>query len=81
MVRRELRSDQWERIKDLLPGKAGDVGRTAQDNRLFIDAVLWIARTGSHWRFLPFHANQSRFCSGRPRRILNAALCGKRISK
>jgi hypothetical protein len=34
MTRRyALRDDQWERIKDLLPGKEGDVGVTAKDNR------------------------------------------------
>ena len=53
MAKRELRADQWDRIKDLLPGKEGDAGRRAEDNRKFIDAVLWIARTGSHWRELP----------------------------
>ena len=53
MARRELRGDQWQRIKDLLPGKKGDAGRTAKDNRKFIDAVLWVARTGSHWGELP----------------------------
>jgi len=53
MARRELRNDQWRRIKNLLPGKKGDAGRTAKDNRKFIDAVLWVARTGSHWRELP----------------------------
>ena len=53
MARRELRDDQWERVAPLLPGKASDAGRTASDNRLFLDAVLWIARTGSHWRELP----------------------------
>ena len=53
MARRELRGDQWQRIKELLPGKKGDAGRTAKNNRKFIDAVLWIARTGSHWRELP----------------------------
>ncbi len=53
MARRELRNDQWQRIKDLLPGKKGDADRTAKDNRKFIDAVLWVARTGSHWRELP----------------------------
>jgi hypothetical protein len=31
---------QWERIALLLPGKAGDPGRTAADNRLFSDGVL-----------------------------------------
>ena len=53
MVRRELRGVQWQRIKELLPGKKGDAGRTAKNNRKFIDAVLWVARTGSHWRELP----------------------------
>jgi len=53
MARRELRDDQWERIAGLLPGKATDRGVTAKDNRLFVDAVLWIARSGSHWRELP----------------------------
>ena len=50
MNRKLLRNDQWERIKDLLPGKKSDPGKTGGDNRLFIEAVLWIARTGSPWR-------------------------------
>ena len=50
MARRELRTDQWHRIEQLLPGKKSDAGRTAKDNRKFVDAVLWIARTGSPWR-------------------------------
>src|ERR1039457_2875555 len=53
MVRRWLRDDQWQRLESKLPGKAGDPGRTGEDNRLFIEAVLWIARTGSPWRNLP----------------------------
>ena len=48
-----LRDDQWERIKDLLPGKITDCGVTAEDNRLFLEAVLWINRTGAPWRDLP----------------------------
>ena len=47
-----LREDQWERIKDLLPGKAGDVGRRG-DNRHFIEAVMWMGRTGAPRRSLP----------------------------
>ena len=53
MPRTILRDDQWDRIKDLLPGKVGDCGVTAKDNRLFVEAVLWIARTGAPWRDLP----------------------------
>jgi len=48
-----LRDDQWERISPLLPGKAGDPGRTAADNRRFLEAVLWIVRVGAPWRDLP----------------------------
>jgi transposase len=51
--RHSISDEQWERITDLLPGKPGDPGITAKDNRLFIDAVLWIGRTGAPWRDLP----------------------------
>ena len=47
-----LSDKQYERIAPLLPGKAGDPGRTAADNRLFLEAVFWIARTGAPWRDL-----------------------------
>src|SRR5918998_1073154 len=43
----------WDRIKDLLPGRIGHVGATARNNRLFIDAVLYRIRTGIPWRDLP----------------------------
>ncbi len=52
MLRRELTDAQWNRIKDSVPGKATDCGVTGRDNRLFVDAVLWVARTGSPWRDL-----------------------------
>lgn len=48
-----LREDQWERIKDLLPGREGYVGVTAKDNRLFVEAVLYRYRAGIPWRDLP----------------------------
>ena len=53
MPRRILSDSQWERIAPLLPGKDDDPGRTARDNRDFLEAVLWIARTGAPWRDLP----------------------------
>jgi transposase len=48
-----LRDDQWERIKDLLPGRKGTEGRPAKDNRLFVEAVLYRYRAGIPWRDLP----------------------------
>ena len=48
-----LRDDQWERIQDLLPGRAGCVGVTARNNRLFVEAVLYRYRAGIPWRDLP----------------------------
>jgi len=48
-----LRNDQWARIKDILPGREGHVGGTAEDNRLFVEAVLYRFRTGCPWRDLP----------------------------
>src|SRR3954469_2518390 len=48
-----LRDDQWERIASLVPGKVGDPGRSGADNRLFVEAVLWIVRVGAPWRDLP----------------------------
>src|SRR5215471_18916147 len=53
MTRYGLRDDQWEQIKDRLPGKPGDVGATAGDNRRFVEAVLYRYRTGIPWRDLP----------------------------
>jgi transposase len=53
MRRYALRDDQWDRIKDLLPGRAGTVGVTARDNRLFVEAVLYRYRAGIPWRDLP----------------------------
>jgi transposase len=48
-----LSDEQWERVAPHLPGKKGDPGRTAADNRLFLESVLWIARVGAPWRDLP----------------------------
>lgn len=52
-VRLILKDHQWDRIAPHLPGKRSDPGRTGADNRLFVEAVLWLARTGSPWRDLP----------------------------
>ena len=68
--RYEFTEAQWARIVLLLPGKAGDPGRTGSDNRLFVNGCLWILRPGAHWRDLPerygrwksVHRRFSRWC-------------------
>src|SRR3974390_212290 len=50
MRRYALRDDQWDRIKDILPGREGHVGGTAADNRLFVEAVIYRCIP---WRDLP----------------------------
>ncbi|WP_424511433.1 IS5 family transposase [Rubrobacter taiwanensis] len=52
-ARYELTETQWRKIKDLLPGKPGDRGRTARDNRTFVNGVLWVLRSGAYWCHLP----------------------------
>ena len=53
MQRHEISDESWDRIKDMLPGRPGQQGWVAKDNRLFINAVLWIGKTGAPWRDLP----------------------------
>jgi len=53
MDRFVLNDAQWAKMEPLCLGKPGDPGRSGKDNRLFVEAVLWIARTGSPWRDLP----------------------------
>ena len=52
-VRLMLKDPQWERMQPHLPGKPSDPGRTGANGRLFVEAVLWSARTGVPWRDLP----------------------------
>ncbi len=51
--RYELSDVQWKRIEGLLPGRIDTVGRTAADNRLFVNGVLWVLRSGMRWQDLP----------------------------
>src|ERR1017187_2455800 len=48
-----LTDAQWSAMAPHCLGKQGDPGQTGGDARLFLEAVLWIARTGSPWRDLP----------------------------
>ena len=49
MRRYALHDDQWDRMRDHLPGQDGQRGVTAADNRLFVEAVLYRYRAGIPW--------------------------------
>lgn len=53
LPRHAIADADWDRIKPLLPGQRGQHGGIAKDNRRFIDAVLYVARTGIPWEDLP----------------------------
>src|SRR5829696_7662453 len=53
MDRYVLTDAQWAKMRLHCRGKKSDPGRSGEDNRRFVEAVLWIARTGSPWRDLP----------------------------
>ena len=53
MDRYVLTDAQWAKMEPHCRGKKSDPGRSGADNRRFVEAVLWIARTGSPWRDLP----------------------------
>ena len=53
MICDALRDDQWERIKDFVPGGRKGKRGPRTNNRLFLDALLWMARPGGRWRDLP----------------------------
>ena len=72
--RHDIKDNLWNKIDGHLPGSEGKVGRTAKDNRKFINAVLWIFRTGAPWRDLPpdygnWKNTHRRFCRWRDRGV------------
>jgi putative transposase len=48
-----LNDAQWDRMSGLIIGRPDQRGSTGRDNRMFVEGVLWIVRTGSPWRDLP----------------------------
>src|SRR3954466_1512827 len=77
MDRMVLGDDQWERIARLVPGKVGDPGRSGADNRLFVEAVLWIVRVGAPWRDLPKDFENWNSVFQRFRRWVKAGVFGQ----
>lgn len=77
--RHDISDHIWELLSPHLPGRAGVWGGQARDNRQFIDAVLWILRTGAPWRDLPpdygdWKNTHRRFCRWRDKGIWESLL-------
>lgn len=53
--RHDISDADWDRIQDLLPGRPGQHGGVGNDNRLFVDAIRYLAKTGIAWADLPTH--------------------------
>ena len=53
MDRLVLSDADWDRMSGLIVGRPDQKGSTGRDNRLFVEGMLWIVRTGSPWRDLP----------------------------
>ena len=66
--RYELTDAQWERIKDMIPRAM--TGRPPKDDRMMLNAMFWLARSGAAWadipaRYGPHQTVYSRFCKWR----------------
>jgi transposase len=77
--RHDISDTVWSLLEPHLPGRAGAWGGKARDNRLFINAVFWILRTGAPWRDLPpdygdWKNTHRRFCRWRDSGVWEALL-------
>lgn len=50
-----LRDDQWQKLEPFLIGRGNDPGVHGKNNRLFIEAILWIVLNNRQWAELPAH--------------------------
>ena len=77
--RHDITDQVWALLEPHLPGREGRWGGVAKDNRLFINAVFWILRTGAPWRDLPptyggWKNTQRRFCRWRDKGLWESLL-------
>ncbi len=77
--RHDISDHIWSLLEPHLPERKGAWGRVAYDNRLFINSVFWILRTGAPWRDLPpdygdWKNTHRRFCRWRDKGVWEGLL-------
>ena len=72
MRRYQVSDEIWDRISDLFSNRGG-----RQDNRLFFDAVYWIAKSGAPWRDLPERFGKWNTVYVRFNRLAKAGIWGE----
>lgn len=79
---RTMLSDKlWARIELCIKDLIGTKCRRKTNNRLFFEAILWLARTGSPWRDLPAHFGLWNSIYQRFRRWAKAGIPSKKTRK
>lgn len=53
MGKYEISDYQWDQIEGEIPPKTSTCGRARRNPRELINAIIWVARTGSPWCELP----------------------------
>ncbi len=78
-MRHDISDKVWGLLEPLLPGRRGSWGGVAIDNCRFINAIIWILRTGAPWRDLPpsygnWKNTHRRFCRWRDKGVWESVL-------
>jgi transposase len=81
MKRHALADEQWAQIAALLPGEVGRIARPAKSNRLMVEAIVWILRTGAPWRDLPKRFGPWKSVYTRFRRWTRQGIWGRVLEK
>ena len=81
MKRHALTDEQWAQITELLPGEVGRIARPAKSNRLMVEAIVWILRTGAPWRDLPKRFGPWKSVYTRFRRWTRQGIWGRVLEK
>ena len=79
--RHALTDEQWLQIWPLLPSELGRAARPAKPNRLMVEGIVWVLRTGAPWRDLPKRFGPWQSVYTRFRRWTRQGIWGRVLEK